>query len=43
VLIISAGNKNDMIKRSSWCGLLDPKEIEQPVKDKGRRDWYWPD
>ena len=41
--IISAEYKNEMIKRTSWGGLLDPKEIEQPVNEKDRRDWYWPD
>jgi hypothetical protein len=32
-----------MIERTSWGGLLDPKEVDRPVKDKERRDWYWPD
>ena len=41
--IISAENKNEMIERTSWGGLLDPNEVDRPVKDKERRDWYWPD
>ena len=41
--IISAENKNEMIERTSWGGLLDPKEVDLPVKDKERGDWYWPD
>jgi NodT family efflux transporter outer membrane factor (OMF) lipoprotein len=41
--IISVENKNEMIKRTSWGGLLDPKEVDHPVKDNAPRDWYWPD
>jgi hypothetical protein len=41
--IISAENRNEMIQRTSWGGLLDPKEIERPADEKDRRDWQWPD
>ena len=41
--IVSSENRNEMIKRTSWGGLLDPKEIDRPVNDKDCRDWYWPD
>jgi len=41
--IISAENRNEMIQRTSWGGLLDPKEIELSPDEKNRRDWQWPD
>jgi NodT family efflux transporter outer membrane factor (OMF) lipoprotein len=41
--IVSAKNRNEMIERTSWGGLLDPKGLEWPVDDKNRRDWQWPD
>jgi NodT family efflux transporter outer membrane factor (OMF) lipoprotein len=41
--ILSAKNRNEMIERTSWGGLLDPEELELPVDAKDRRDWQWPD
>ncbi|MEJ2476595.1 MAG: TolC family protein, partial [Desulfobacterales bacterium] len=41
--IVSAKNRNEMIERTSWGGLLDPEGLEWPVDDKNRRDWQWPD
>ena len=41
--IVSAENRNEMIERTSWGGLLDPEELELPVDAKDRRDWQWPD
>jgi hypothetical protein len=41
--IVSAENRNEMIERTSWGGLLDPEGLEWPVDAKGRRDWQWPD
>jgi outer membrane protein TolC len=41
--ILSAENRDAMIERTSWGGLLDPEAVERPVDDKERRDWQWPD
>ena len=41
--IVSTENRNEMIERTSWGGLLDPEELELPVDAKDRRDWQWPD
>jgi NodT family efflux transporter outer membrane factor (OMF) lipoprotein len=41
--ILSTENRNTMIERTSWGGLLDPEAVELPVDDKERRDWQWPD
>jgi len=41
--IVSAENRNEMIERTSWGGLLDPEGLEWPVDAKDRRDWQWPD
>jgi NodT family efflux transporter outer membrane factor (OMF) lipoprotein len=41
--IVSAKNRNEMIERTSWGGLLDPEGLEWPVDAKDRRDWQWPD
>jgi NodT family efflux transporter outer membrane factor (OMF) lipoprotein len=41
--ILSAENRNEMIERTSWGGLLDPEGLEWPVDEKDRRDWQWPD
>ena len=41
--ILSEENRNAMIERTSWGGLLDPGELERPVADKDRQAWQWPD
>ena len=41
--ILSAENRNEMIERTSWDGLLDPEELGLPLEDKDRQDWRWPD
>jgi NodT family efflux transporter outer membrane factor (OMF) lipoprotein len=41
--VLSTENRNAMIERTSWGGLLDPEAVERPVDDKDRRDWQWPD
>jgi NodT family efflux transporter outer membrane factor (OMF) lipoprotein len=41
--ILSVKNRNEMIERTSWGGLLDPEGLELPVDAKDRRDWQWPD
>ena len=41
--ILSAENRNEMIERTSWGGLMDPEGLEWPVDEKDRRDWQWPD
>ena len=41
--IVSTENRNEMIERTSWGGLLDPEDLELPVDAKDRRDWQWPD
>ncbi len=40
---LSVENRNEMIERTSWGGLLDPKEVDVPADEKDRRDWRWPD
>jgi NodT family efflux transporter outer membrane factor (OMF) lipoprotein len=41
--LLSAENRDAMIQRTSWGGLLDPEAVERPVDDKERRDWRRPD
>ena len=41
--ILSAENRDAMIERTSWGGLLDPEAVELPVDDKDRKDWRRPD
>ncbi|MGB8333721.1 MAG: hypothetical protein WCE56_04455, partial [Desulfobacterales bacterium] len=41
--ILSTKNRNEMIERTSWDGLLNPEGLELPVDAKDRRDWQWPD
>jgi hypothetical protein len=41
--ILSAENRNEMIERTSWGGLLDTEELALPVDHNDRRDWQWPD
>ena len=41
--ILSTENRNAMIERTRWDGLLDPQGSALPVDDKDRRDWPWPD
>ena len=41
--ILSTENRDAMIERTSWGGLLDLEEAERPAADKDRRDWQWPD
>ena len=41
--VLSPGNRNQMIERTNWGGLLDPEGLKLPLDDKERRDWQWPD
>ena len=41
--ILSSENRNQMIERTNWGGLLDPEELESTVDDKDRQDWRWPE
>ena len=41
--ILSTDNRDEMMKRTSWGGLLDPEGLASPVNAKDRRDWQWPD
>jgi NodT family efflux transporter outer membrane factor (OMF) lipoprotein len=41
--VLSPENRNQMIKRTNWGGLLDPEGLKLPLDDKDRRDWQWPD
>ena len=41
--ILSPINRNQMIERTNWGGLLDPEGFKLPVEEKDRRDWQWPD
>jgi NodT family efflux transporter outer membrane factor (OMF) lipoprotein len=40
--LLSAENRDAMIERTSWGGLLEAEDHEPPVADKDRRDWQWP-
>ncbi|MFZ0133208.1 MAG: efflux transporter outer membrane subunit, partial [Desulfobacterales bacterium] len=37
--ILSTDNRDQMIERTSWGGLLDPEGLASPVNEKDRRDW----
>ena len=42
--ILSEENRDEMIERTDWGGLLEPEKLELPVDDKGnlgrqRPDW----
>ena len=41
--VLSPGNRNQMIERTNWGGLLDPEGIQLPLDEKDRQDWQWPD
>jgi outer membrane protein TolC len=41
--ILSVENRNQMIERTSWGGLLDPGEPEATVKEKNQGEWRLPD
>jgi len=41
--ILSPENRNQMIERTSWGGLLDAEGGETPADDKHRGNWSWPD
>ena len=41
--IISEANKNEMMERTSWGGLLEPEEVKEPIEDKEGGNWRWPD
>ncbi len=41
--ILSTDNRDQMIERTSWGGLLDAEGFVSPVNGKDRRDWQWPD
>ena len=41
--IISEANKNEMMERTSWGGLLEPEEAKEPIEDKEGGNWRWPD
>jgi outer membrane protein TolC len=41
--ILSPVNRNEMLERTSWGGLLDTEELALPVDNDDRRDWQWPD
>lgn len=41
--ILSPGNRNQMIERTNWGGLMDPGGLKLPLDEKDRRDWQWPD
>lgn len=40
---LSPENRNEMVERTNWGGLLDTKEIEKPVQEKDQQNWRWPD
>jgi NodT family efflux transporter outer membrane factor (OMF) lipoprotein len=41
--ILSEKNREEMIERTNWGGLLDPEGSEVPVDDKSNQDFRWPD
>lgn len=41
--IISEANKNEMMERTSWGGLLEPEEVKEPIEDKEGGNWRRPD
>jgi len=41
--ILSPGNRNQMIERTNWGGLLGPEGLKLPLDEKERQDWQWPD
>jgi NodT family efflux transporter outer membrane factor (OMF) lipoprotein len=41
--ILSPVNKNEMLERTGWGGLLDAEGLALPVEDDDRWDWRWPD
>jgi len=41
--IVSPENRNEMIERTGWGGLMDPEKRPLPVDARERRDWQWPD
>jgi NodT family efflux transporter outer membrane factor (OMF) lipoprotein len=41
--LISSKNRNEMIQRTNWGGLLGPEGFNLPIKHKNKQDWQWPD
>ncbi|MGB5986482.1 MAG: efflux transporter outer membrane subunit [Desulfobacterales bacterium] len=41
--ILSTENRDAMIERTSWGGLLDQEAVEVPVDHNDRQDWHGPD
>ena len=41
--ILSVENRNQMLERTSWGGLLDPGEPESTIKEKNQGEWRLPD
>lgn len=41
--ILSEENRNEMIERTNWGGLLEPNETESEIKNMEQRQWQWPD
>jgi len=41
--ILSDANKNEMMERTSWGGLLETEEVIEPIEDKEGGNWRWPD
>jgi hypothetical protein len=41
--ILSEENRNEMIQRTDWGGLLGAEDTVLPVADKNQKDWQRPD
>ncbi len=40
---VSKDNIEEMVKRTDWGDLIQPKEVETPATAEERQQWRWPD